>query len=145
MPSELNEMPGYQLWLATNRWQRMLRKVLEPLGITHVQYIVLVAIRRLAEKDEYVTQAAVCRFGALDPNMASEVIRSLEKKELVIRAPHPEDGRAMTLTMTPAGTVLSNQAREDIRPLIKEFFAPLGEDRTLLACLLKRLNEHETH
>lgn len=141
MSTELSDMPGYQLWLATNRWQRTLRKVLEPLGLTHVQYIVLIAIRRLNETERHVSQAAVCRFGALDPNMASEVIRSLEKKELVVRSPHPGDGRAVTLTLTKAGSEISDAARHQIPPLIAEFFAPLGDNKSLLASLLKQLNE----
>ncbi|RYG87116.1 hypothetical protein EON77_02645 [bacterium] len=47
IPTELLESPGYQMWLATNAWQRIVRTGLEPLGVTHAQYAVLVTIARL--------------------------------------------------------------------------------------------------
>ena len=39
----------------------------------------------------------------LDKSTASRVVAALERKRYVSRAAHPEDGRAIVLTVTPAG------------------------------------------
>src|SRR3546814_15453085 len=37
--------PGFLLWQVTNQWQRRLRATLEPLGLTHVQFVLLAGLR----------------------------------------------------------------------------------------------------
>ena len=85
LPDDLTENPGYQLWLVTNAWQRAVRKVLHPLGLTHVQFAVLASVARLQEGTPLVTQSDVCRVGLIDPNMESDVVRSLEARGLLMR------------------------------------------------------------
>ncbi|RYG37516.1 MarR family transcriptional regulator [bacterium] len=140
LSTDLLESPGYQLWLATNAWQRMVRTGLEPLGVTHAQHAVLTAVKRLGVDGEPVTQADVCRFGSLDPNMASQVIRCLEQRELLLRLPHPSDGRAYQLRLTEPGMALCDACKSAIKPLIDDFFAPLGEDKKELARMLRIIN-----
>jgi DNA-binding MarR family transcriptional regulator len=142
--TDLRENPAYQLWLATNSWQRQVRRALEPLGLTHVQYTVLAATRRLGCDDQPVTQADVCRFGSLDPNMASQVVRSLENKGLLQRLPHPTDGRAQQLVLQPAGAELLERAKSAVMPVSKGFFAPLGEQQRELARMLGVLASQDT-
>ena len=48
----------------------------------------------------------------LDKSTASRVVAALERKGYVSRAPHPEDGRAVVLTVTPAGRRLHDRIRE---------------------------------
>lgn len=134
--SELNESPAYQLWLATNSWQRALRKALQPLGLTHVQYTVLASVSVLSEEDAVVTQTEVCRFGSLDPNMVSEVVGYLVNRELMARMEHPTDRRARQLQLTPEGRELLERARTAAKPVVDAFFAPLGEERKELARML---------
>ena len=111
---------------------------------THIQYIVLVAIRRVGETETHVTQAAVCRFGSIDPNMASEVVRSLERKGFHYPQPpaHPERWPSRGPEhLTEKGAELSAQARlNQIKPMVREFFSPLGEDQRALALMLRRLS-----
>ncbi|RYG43929.1 MarR family transcriptional regulator [bacterium] len=138
--TELLESPGYQLWLATNAWQRLVRTGLEPLGVTHAQHAVIASVRRLGGEGEPVTQADVCRFGSLDPNMASQVVRSLEERGLLSRLPHPTDGRAKQLRLTESGEALADECKRVIKPLIEAFFAPLGEEKKELARMLRIIN-----
>lgn len=137
LPIELLESPGYQLWVATNAWQRLVRTGLEPLGVTHVQHAVMAAVRRLRTESEPVTQVDVCRFASLDPNMVSQVVRSLESRGLLSRLPHPTDGRANHLELTESGEQLSDECKQAIKPLIEAFFAPLGDDKKELARMLR--------
>jgi len=135
-PIDLEENPAYQLWLATNAWHRQIRRVLEPIGLTHVQFTVLGSIWRLGAEGDSVTQADVCRFGSLDPNMVSEVVKSLERKKFLTKLPHPTDRRANQLILTPEGTKILSLARQSVTPVTVDFFAPLGEERRELARML---------
>ena len=139
LPDDLRENPGYQLWLVTNAWQRALRKVLHPLGLTHVQFSVLAAVARLQGGTSLVTQSEVCRAGSLDPNMASDVVRSLEGRGLILRKDHPNDRRAHRLELTDEGERVYHEGRAVVIPVKNEFFAPLGDDGKRLAAMLEKL------
>ena len=112
------------------------------MGLTHVQYIVLVIVWRLSETMPHVTQAAISKLGELDPNMASQVIRSLVEKGFLKREPHPDDGRAVSVELTAEGGSLLTKARAAVIPLVDEFFEPVGKDQRQLAIILRRLNEN---
>lgn len=136
---ELRENPGYQLWLVTNAWQRSLRRVLHPLGLTHVQFAVLSSVARLQGGTSPITQSDVCRVGSLDPNMASDVVRSLESRGLLVRLDHPTDRRAHRLELSEEGERLFHEGRAALTPVKDEFFAPLGDDAKKLAAMLETL------
>jgi DNA-binding MarR family transcriptional regulator len=61
----------------------------------------------------------------LDKSTASRVVAALERKRYVSRAPHPEDGRAIVLTVTPLGRRLYDRIRTDLiaetRQLLEDF------------------------
>src|SRR4029453_7703689 len=50
----------------------------------------------------------------LDKSTASRVVGTLERKGYLRRAPHPEDGRAVVLTVTAAGRRLCDRIRRDL-------------------------------
>jgi DNA-binding MarR family transcriptional regulator len=132
---DLVDNPAYQLWLATNAWQRQLRKALTPLGLTHVQYMILASISKLGGHGEVVTQRDVCEFASMDANMVSQVVRSLAAKGYVERAEH-NDRRARKLLLTEAGDALLARGRAVARPLTAAFFEPLGKQQAPLARML---------
>jgi hypothetical protein len=41
MPLHPNDSPGLLLWHATLRWQRGIARALQPLDLTHVQFVLL--------------------------------------------------------------------------------------------------------
>jgi len=76
----------------------------------------------------------------LDKSTASRVVAALERKRYVSRAPHPEDGRAVVLTVTAAGRRLHDRIRRDLvheEKLLLEDFEP--EVREAAARLIFRL------
>jgi DNA-binding MarR family transcriptional regulator len=133
--------PAYQLWLATNAWQRCVRKALEPSGVTHCQFIILASIDLLREAGELPTQVAVHRFAQIDENMTSQVVKTLIAKGFIDRGRHPTDGRGNILGLSESGSELLKTARGVVRPAIDDFFGPLGDDRDHLTYLLRKLNE----
>lgn len=142
---DLEKNPGYQLWQATNAWQRIIRKALEPLQITHVQFVLLASIDFLSHQAEVVTQAQVSRFAATDENMTSQVIRSLAERGLVTRDEHPTDARARCLALTDSGQALLGKAKDEVMPARDRFFAPLGDRAEILADLLREIADGNAH
>jgi DNA-binding MarR family transcriptional regulator len=139
--AELSSNPAYQLWLATNAWQRCIRKALEPFDITHCQFVVLASVDLLTEAGELATQVAVHRFALIDENMTSQVVKALRGKGLINREPHPTDGRGHVLALTQTGLKLLDDVRNVIRPAKDDFFSPVGDDLEQLTSLLRKLNE----
>lgn len=132
------DSPGLSLWQVTNRWQAAQRAALKPLGLTHVQFVLLASLVWL-QADGPVTQKRLADHAAADVMMTSQVLRALEAHGLVTRTPHPEDGRARALAVTEAGRELANRAVVVVEQCDRRFFDPLGEDVDQLWRLLRRL------
>jgi DNA-binding MarR family transcriptional regulator len=134
--AEPDDSPGLLLWQVTNRWQAAQRATLKPFALTHVQFVLLASLTWL-NRDGPVTQRRLADHAATDPMMTSQVLRGLEQRGLVRRAPHPDDRRARALTVTPSGRALANRAVVAVEACDNAFFAVLGKDtRTLTRALL---------
>ena len=138
---DIESSPAYQLWLATNAWQRRLRRALAPFKLTHVQYLILASIDFLSQGEEFPTQVELSRFAALDINMTSQVVRALEGRGLVVRSTCVSDKRAHRLSLTPAGAEVRHAARAVVRPVTASFFEPLGDDLEVLTAAFRKLNQ----
>lgn len=133
---------GFLLWRTTNRWQRLLREVLEPLELTHVQFVLLATLAGLKSEGP-VTQRALAATAGTDPMMTSQVLRALESKELITRGAHPNDGRARMLAPTTKGRRRVQRALAAVEEAEREFFSALGRDESRFSRGLRRLVEAE--
>lgn len=104
------ESAGFLLWHVTLRWQRDVAAVLMPLGLTHVQFVLLASTWWFNQHDQQPSQAALATHAGVDVKMTSQVIRTLERKGLVSRAVDPGDSRARRLVVTDAGSALAPRA-----------------------------------
>lgn len=129
--ADLNRSPGYQLWKASNAWQRLVRRALEPVGLTHGQFFLLAAVAIIGAEEECVSQAQIARFADFDENTTSSLVRCLTDRGLLERTPHPIDARARQIRLTPAGVAALEAARAVVKPLVAEFFAPLDDPEAL--------------
>ena len=126
---------GLMLWRVTNSWQREIRAALAPFGLTHVQFVLLAALTSM-EHETPVMQRDLAERAVTDPMMTSQVLRTLEDKDLVERHPHPTDRRARTLRVTPAGVALVNSANADVEQADRAYFSALGKKgRDFTDCL----------
>ena len=121
-----DESPGLLLWQVTNRWQAAQRAALKPFDLTHVQFVLLATLTYLQASGP-VTQKALADMAATDPMMTSQVLRTLESRELMQRTVHPTDGRARAVAVTDAGRQLTNQAVTAVEECDAAFFNGLGE------------------
>jgi DNA-binding MarR family transcriptional regulator len=132
------ESLGLLLWQVTNRWQAAQRAALRSFELTHVQFVLLASLTWLGRGGP-VTQRQLAAHAATDEMMTSQVVRVLERRLLVERAPHPSDRRARALTVTDAGRALANRAVVAVEACDDEFFGSLGSAKPELTALLRRL------
>jgi len=108
----------------TNRWQRSIVATLQPLALTHVQFVLLASVWWLArDGGGPPTQREVARHAGTDPMMTSQVLRALERRGLVSRSRDPRDGRAWRVASTAPGARLAAQAIEMVEAADRAFFA----------------------
>jgi DNA-binding MarR family transcriptional regulator len=138
------ESPGLMLWRVTNTWQRRVRAVLAPHGITHVQFVLLATLTWM-DRDQPVTQRSLADHAGIDIMMTSQVVRVLEAKGYITRHAHPADRRAIILSPTPAGIDLANRANVDVEAVDRSYFSALGSTpkATFIHCL-QQLNDAQT-
>jgi MarR family transcriptional regulator, organic hydroperoxide resistance regulator len=129
--------PGFALWRVAAVWQRRVRAALQEVELTHAQFVLLVSSAWLqAAGDQPVTQALVSAHANTDAVMTSEVLRTLERKKLVRRQPHPTDARAKHIVLTTSGKVLSRRAIALVEAVDEEFFGAPGEELQALVRLI---------
>ena len=134
------ESPGFLLWLVTNSWQRQLRAALDPLDLTHVQFVLLASLAWLSRDGDAVTQARLAQHAKTDVMMTSQVVRALERKGFLFRGPYPADRRARRLQVTSKGLRLANTALRLVERADAEFFGAVGRDLPRLVALLRALS-----
>ncbi|BAL87761.1 putative MarR-family transcriptional regulator [Actinoplanes missouriensis 431] len=133
-----DESPGLLLWQVTNRWQAAQRAALKPFELTHVQFVLLATLTYLQESGA-VTQKALAGMAATDPMMTSQVLRTLEGRDLVHRPPHPTDRRARAVAVTESGRELVNRAVVAVEECDATFFAALGSGLPAFTAALRTI------
>jgi DNA-binding MarR family transcriptional regulator len=114
--------PGYLLWRVTLRWQRLVTEALRPLGLTHVQFVLLASAWWLSRHGETPNQLAIATHAGTNVKMTSEVLRKLEDKGLVVQRPHARDRRAKVVFVTDQGVLLAERAVSVVEKTDAEFF-----------------------
>jgi DNA-binding MarR family transcriptional regulator len=128
--------PGFLLWHVTLRWQRAIAAALGPLGLTHVQFVLLACTWWLnTDGGTDPNQLAVARQAGTDVKMTSQVLAKLEAKGLLERTTDPADTRAKRLRVTAAGADLAQRAIGVVDAVDDEFFGPAGDRRGLTTML----------
>jgi DNA-binding MarR family transcriptional regulator len=125
--------PGFLLWHVTLRWQRAVAAALSPLGLTHVQFVLLACAWWMGPAEP--NQLAVARQAGTDVKMTSQVLARLEARELIVRTVDSADTRAKTIRVTPAGAALAQQAIGVVDAVDDEFFGPVADRRGLTSML----------
>lgn len=82
------------------------RPILEPLGLTHPQYLVMLALWERAPRSLTDLAAEL----ALEPASASPLVKRLEKDGLVKRTRSSTDERRLDITLTDEGRALRARA-----------------------------------
>ena len=126
------QSPGFLLWHVTLRWQRDVTAALQPLALTHVQFVLLATAWWLNTHAEQPSQVELASAAGTDVKMASQVIRALERKGLISRETRAADTRIRRLVVTDAGAALAPRAIDAVESV----------DRALLTRLSSTAGRH---
>lgn len=152
MPTEIEfyfkkpeDSPGYLLGQLTMLWHRKLKRVLDPLNLTHTQFALLCALAWLSRESDRVTQVDIANQGNADRMMVSKVLRTLEEKDFITRHGHPTDTRAKTIKLTADGEIVLQKAIICVETADLDFFYKSGTDLTTfnskMAVLIEQNNK----
>ena len=127
----LDRQVCFALAVASRTVISLYRPLLEPMGLTHPQYLVMLA---LWEAEPLRVNELADRL-SLEPATLSPLLKRLEAGGLVTRRRDPNDERAVSVALTPAGRRLRRRA-ERIPPAV---VARLGIEISELEDLRDRL------
>ncbi|RYJ02330.1 MAG: MarR family transcriptional regulator [Actinomycetales bacterium] len=105
-PLSLDEQICFALAVASRDVIAEYRTVLEPLGLTHPQYLVMLA---LWERERVPLRELADRLH-LEPATLSPLLKRLEAAGLVSRTRGEVDDRALSIALTDAGRALRREA-----------------------------------
>ena len=120
-PLTLDRQLCFGLAVASRSVIAFYRPILEPLGLTHPQYLVMLAL----------WQHSPLRFGDLaqllhlDPATVTPLVRRLETQGLVERHRVDGDDRTFTLSPTVAGIALRERALDVPRRVVERLGLPI--------------------
>ncbi|MBX7059534.1 MAG: MarR family transcriptional regulator [Leptospirales bacterium] len=132
---------GFLLWQVSNSWQASIRRALQNIGLTHVQFVLLAVLRFSQENQLKVTQRDLARRARVDAMVASKVLRQLEALGLARRPLDASDARARMPQITASGLRLLRRAVPLVNAADDAFFRPLGRDEARFRELLSQLSE----
>lgn len=132
------DAPGAMLEKVATAWSQQLRAALVALDLTPAQFRLLIAAAWLNARQLGVRQSDISVHANADAVMTSEVLRTLETRGLIARAPHPTDGRAKAITITEAGGALADRAIRLVDLTESSFFERGSADFGTLAKAFKK-------
>ncbi len=132
-PLQLDQFLCLDLYATSRAVMKAYAPLLEPLGLTYPQYLVMVAL--WAEDGR--TVKALARALSLDSGTLSPLLKRLEGAGLLKRARSVDDERAMAVTLTPAGRALQRRAPEVVGRMGELFGLPPAQLQGLKQSLRK--------
>jgi DNA-binding MarR family transcriptional regulator len=134
-PLALERQVCFALAVASRTVIALYRPVLEPMGLTHPQYLVMLALwerspRSLRELSDLLH---------LDPGTLSPLVKRLERAGLIARARDSRDERNLAITLTADGRKLRRQAEKVPAAIVDRLGLPLADlehARVVLTALL---------
>jgi len=106
--AKLDEQLCFALYSASSQLTSIYRPLLEPLGMTYTQFIVLMA---LWQKDE-ISISQLAEQAGLSKATMTPLLKRLEQKGLILRKVLVDNERQKSIVLTEAGRDISLQSAE---------------------------------
>ena len=103
--AQLDSQLCFSLYATSMAVNRTYKPLLDQIGITYPQYLVLLA---LWEGDGRTVGAIAARLG-LEPSTVTPLMKRLETAELVTRTRNPDDERQVQVRLTARGAALREE------------------------------------
>ncbi|PSL55210.1 DNA-binding MarR family transcriptional regulator [Saccharothrix carnea] len=134
---ELDDQLCFALYAASRAVTARYRPLLDDLGLTYPQYLVLLVLwERGPVPVKDVAAALQLDYGTLSP-----LLKRLESAGLILRERRPDDERSVRLVLTEAGDELRERAK-DVPPAMGEAMNLGEEDTARLRALLRTLADN---
>jgi DNA-binding MarR family transcriptional regulator len=130
---QLDRQVCFALSVAARNVVALYRPLLEPMGLTHPQYLVMLALWERAPRS--VTQLSAVL--ALDPGTLSPLLKRLERIGYVERRRAPGDERSLAVTLTRRGRELRAEAEKIPPAVVQRLGMPLDDLEQLHAVLTR--------
>ena len=130
-PLALERQVCFALAVASRNVIALYRPVLEPMGLTHPQYLVMLALWERSPR----TLRDLCEAVALDPGTLSPLLKRLEANGLITRERDRDDERALAVTLTTKGRRLRPQALKVPGKIVAKLGLPISELERMHAVL----------
>jgi len=138
--NDSSKSPGLLFIRVYNNWHAHIKKILQPLGLTHPQFVVLAVTAYLQNQGEKVTQSMIATHSEIDPMTTSQIVKLLDKKKLLRKEPHPTDTRANVIYLLEEGIQKVSQSVHLIENFDHKFFGVLQSDENHFLESLKKLS-----
>ncbi|WP_036505746.1 MarR family winged helix-turn-helix transcriptional regulator [Nocardia aobensis] len=135
-PLRLDRQVCFALAVANRSVLTVYRPLLEPLGLTHPQYLVMLALWGEAP----MSVKGIAEAIQLDSATLSPLLKRLESAGLITRRRDPRDERTLLIDLTEAGWALRRQAEQIPPAVVRRLGVSLG-DLEELREVLTRVNE----
>ena len=113
----------FALSVAARNVVAVYRPVLEPLGLTHPQYLVMLALWQHGA----LSVKRLSGLLQLDPGTLSPLLKRLEAAGLLRRERDPQDQRALALALTDEGRALRAEAERIPAGIVERLGMPVEE------------------
>ncbi|MEV8436158.1 MarR family transcriptional regulator [Actinosynnema sp. NPDC051121] len=134
---ELDDQLCFALYAASRAVTACYRPLLDDLGLTYPQYLVMLVLwERGAVPVKDVAAALQLDYGTLSP-----LLKRLEAAGLIRRERRPDDERSVRLVLTDEGDRLRERAK-DVPPAMGEAMSLSEEDTAQLRALLRTLADN---
>src|SRR4051812_10801725 len=127
----LDQQVCFALAVAARNVISLYRPVLEPLGLTHPQYLVMLALWERSP----LSVRELGRLLSLEAATLSPLLKRLEAAGLVTRERHPDDERALAITLTDRGRHLREMAVQVPPQVVERLGMPVEELQALRTSL----------
>jgi MarR family transcriptional regulator, organic hydroperoxide resistance regulator len=127
----LDRQVCFALSVAARNVVAVYRPVLEPLGLTHPQYLVMLALWQYGS----LSVKELSGLLQLDPGTLSPLLKRLEAAGLLRRERDARDQRNLALSLTAKGQALRAEAEKIPAGIVERLGMPVGELMALHAAL----------
>lgn len=126
-PLALQEQVCFALAVASRSVIALYKPVLEPMGLTHPKYLVMLALW----EHEPLSARELARLLQLDPATLTPLLKRLEAIGYLTRARNPDDERALSVTLTAEGRALRSRALKVPEAVVARLGMEVAELREL--------------
>ena len=132
-PLKLDRQVCFALSVASRSVIAIYRPLLEPYGLTHPQYLVMLALWQHGP----LSVKELSRLLQLDPGTLSPLLKRLESSGLLRRERDAKDQRNLALALTDKGTALRAEAEKIPAGIVERLGMPVEELMDLQGALTR--------